>query len=210
MGSQPTAYSHSPSMTNPVTQLAADSFHQKESTISSFSQLRTCYSNQSVDMTNSHPGGPSQSDDSWSLACFHYQIGQGGSLQPDESQSSANLHSQTASSQSAVQFHNHVDRSQPATHFFIQLTNDAFIPISHSLSPSELKTLKDKLLNVEQGLLDAKNQIFNNLAEHKRKFKEHESEIIKQYQCAHRELLQAKENVNMTWFHPYLNPIQRR
>ena len=118
-------------------------------------------------------------------------------MQPDESQSLANLPSQTASSQSAAQFHNHVDRSQPATHSFIQLTNDAFIPISHSLSPSELKTLKDKLLNVEQGLLDAKNQLFNNLAEHKRKFKEHEREIIKQYQCAHRELLQAKERVKL-------------
>ena len=45
VGSQPTAYSHSPLMTHPVTQLAADSFHQKQSTTSSFSQLRTCYSN---------------------------------------------------------------------------------------------------------------------------------------------------------------------
>ena len=115
-----------------------------------------------------------------------------------------------ASSQSAAQFHNHVDRSRPATHSFIQLTNDAFIPISHSLNPSELKTLKDKLLNVEQGILDAKNQLFNNHAEHKRKFKEHESEIIKhykeneseiikQYQCAHRELLQAKESVKIKY-----------
>ena len=142
-------------------------------------------------------------------------------MQPDGSQSSVNPHSQTASSQSAAQFHNHVDRSQPATHSFIQLTNDAFIPIYHSLSPSELKTLKDKLLNVEQGILDAKNQLFNNLAERKRKFKEHESEIIKQfkeheseiikqfkeheseiikqYQCAQRELLQAKESVKIKY-----------
>ena len=125
-------------------------------------------------------------------------------MQPDESQSSANLHSQTASSQPAAQFHNHVDRSQPATHSFIQLTNGAFIPISHFLSPSELKTLKDKSLNVEQGILDAKNRLFNNLAGCKRKFKEHEceikeyeSEIIKQYQCAQRELLQAKERVKL-------------
>ena len=171
VGSQPTAYSHSPSMTHSVTQLAADSHHQSQSTTSSFSQVRTYYSNQSIGMTNAHPGGSSQSDGSWSSANFHYQIGQGGSLQADESQSSANLHIQTASSQSAAQFHNHVDRSQPATHSFIQLTNDAFIPISHSLSPSELKTLKDKLLNVEQGLLDAKNKLFNNLAEQKRKLK---------------------------------------
>ena len=168
-------------MTHPVTQLPADSFHQRQSTTSSFSHLRTCYSNQSVDMTNSHPGGSSQSDGSWPSASFHDQIDQGGSLQPDESQSSANLHSQIASSQSAAQFHNHADRSQPATHSFIQLTNDAFIPISHSLSPSKLKTLKDKLLNVEKGILDAKNWLFNNLAECKRKFKEHEYEI-KEYE----------------------------
>ena len=62
-----------------------------------------------------------------------------------------------------------------------------------------MKTLKDKLLNVEQGLLDTKNQLFNNLTERKRKFKEHESEIIKQYQCAHRELLQAKERVKLKY-----------
>ena len=64
VGSQPPGYSHSPSMIHPVTQLPADSFHQKQLTTSSFSQLRTCYLNQSVDMTNSHPGGSSQSDDS--------------------------------------------------------------------------------------------------------------------------------------------------
>ena len=78
------------------------------------------------------------------------------------------------------------------------------------MSPLELKTLKDKLLNGEQGILDAKNQLFNNLAEHKRKFKEHESKIIKQfkeheskiikqYQCAHRELPQAKESVKIKY-----------
>ena len=62
-----------------------------------------------------------------------------------------------------------------------------------------MKTLKDKLLNVEQGLLDAKNKLFNNLAECKRKLKKHERATIKQYQCTHRELLQAKERVELKY-----------
>ena len=169
-----------------------------KSTTSSFNQSRA-YSNQIIDMTTSQPGGSSQSDGSWSSASFHYQIDQGSSLQPDGSQSSADVHSQTASSQSTNQFHNHADSSQQEACPFIQLTNDAFIPIDHSLSPSELRTLKDKLLNAEQGLLDAKNKYFNNLTECERKFKEHENEIIKQYQCGQKELLQARERVKMKY-----------
>ena len=134
-------------------------------------------------------------------------------MQPDGSQSSANVHSQIASSQSTAQFHNHAESSQQEAHPFIQLTNDAFIPIDHSLSPSELRTLKDKFLNAEQGLLDAKKKFLNNLAEidgkfkeherkfkeHERKFKEHENEITKQCQCAQRELLQVRERVKIKY-----------
>ena len=204
-GSQPTAYFH----TKPICDkslLTADSLEQTQSTTDSFNQSRVYHSNQIIDMTTSQLGGSSQSDGSWSSASFHYQIGQGGSLQPDGSQSSANVHSQIASSQSTNQFHNHADSSQQEACPFIQLTNDAFIPIDHSLSPSELRTLKDKLLNAEQGLLDAKKKFLNNLAEidrkfkeHERKFKEHENEITKQYQCAQRELLQARERVKMKY-----------
>ena len=198
--------SRSPSYSQTVgSQSTADSFHQMKSTTSSFNQSRA-YSNHIIDITTSQPGGSSQSDGSCSSASFHYQIGQGGSLQPDGSQSSANVHSQIASSQSTAQFHNHADSSQQEAFPFIQLTNDAFIPIDHSLSPSELRTLKDKLLNAEQGLLDAKKKFLNNLAEidrkfkeHERKFKEHENEITKQYQCAQRELLQARERVKMKY-----------
>ena len=170
-GSQPTAYFH----TKPICDkslLTPDSLQQTQSTTDSFNQSRAYHSNQIIDMTTSQLGGSSQSDGSWSSASFHYQIGQGGSLQPDGSQSSANVHSQIASSQSTAQFHNHADSSQQEACPFIQLTNDAFIPIDHSLSPSELRTLKDKLLNAEQGLLDAKNKYFNNLTECERKFKE--------------------------------------
>ena len=191
--------SRSPSYSQTVgSQSTADSFHQMKSTTSSFNQSRA-YSNQIIDITTSQPGGSSQSDGSWSSASFHYQIDQGGSLQPDGSQSSANVYSQTASSQSTNQFHNHADSSQQEACPFIQLTNDAFIPIDHSLSPSELRTLKDKLLNAEQGLLDAKNKYFNNLTECERKFKECENEIIKQYQCGRKELLQARERVKMKY-----------
>ena len=197
-GSQPTAYFH----TKPICDkslLTADSLEQTQSTTDSFNQSRVYHSNQIIDMTTSQLGGSSQSDGSWSSASFHYQIGQGGSLQPDGSQSSANVHSQIASSQSTAQFHNHADSSQQEARPFIQLTNDAFIPIDHSLSPSELRTLKDKLLNAEQGLLDAKNKYFNNLTECERKFKERENEITKQYQYAQRELLQARERVKMKY-----------
>ena len=197
-GSQPTAYFH----TKPICDkslLTADSLQQTQSTTDSFNQSRAYHSNQIIDMTTSQLGGSSQSDGSWSSASFHYQIGQGGSLQPDGSQSSANVHSQIASNQSTAQFHNHADSSQQEACLFIQLTNDAFIPIDLSLSPSELRTLKDKLLNAEQGLLDAKKKFLNNLAEIDRKFKEHENEITKQYQCAQRELLQARERVKMKY-----------
>ena len=135
-------------MTHSVTQSTADSFYQKQSTTSSLNQSRA-YNNQIIDMTTSQPGGSSQSDGSWSSASFDHQMGQGGSLQPDGSQSSASVHSQTASSQLTSQFLNHADSSQQEAFPFIQLTNDAFIPIDHSLSPSELSTLKDKLLNAE-------------------------------------------------------------
>ena len=154
-GSQPTACFH----TKPICDkslLTADSLQPTQSTTDSFNQSRAYHSNQIIDMTTSQLGGSSQSDGSWSSASFYYQIGQEGSLQPDGSQSSVNVHSQIASSQSTAQFHNHADSSQQEAHPFIQLTNDAFIPIDHSLSPSELRTLKDKLLNAEQGLLDAK------------------------------------------------------
>ena len=171
-GSQPTAYFHTKRICD-KSLLTADSLEQTQSTTDSFNQSRVYHSNQIIDMTTSQLGGSSQSDGSWSSASFHYQIGQGGSLQHDGSQSSANVHSQIASSQSTAQFHNHADSSQQEACPFIQLTNDAFIPIDHSLSPSELRTLKDKLLNAEQGLLDAKNKYFNNLTECERKFKEH-------------------------------------
>ena len=65
------------------------------------------------------------------------------------------------------------------------------------------KPICDKSLltadSLQQSLLDAKKKFLNNFAEIDRKFKEHENEITKQYQCAQRELLQARERVKMKY-----------
>ena len=133
-GSQPTACFHTKLVCD-KSLLTAGSLQQTQSTTDSFNQSRAYHSHQIIDMTTSQLGDSSQSDGIWSSASFHYQIGQGGSLQPDGSQSSANVHSQMASSQSTAQFHNHAGSSQQEACPFIQLINDAFIPVGHSLSP---------------------------------------------------------------------------